>query len=113
MANITCNMTPLNNQTMQAVWLAVTENDTGLGALMAEWPDRTVQVVGDFTSSGAITMEGSNDGTNWGTLNDFEGDALVITSAAPRLIAENTAYIRPRATAGSSVAMDIYVIGHT
>lgn len=97
----------------RARWTGITEADQGsaVGGLSG-YPDRSVQVVGDFTTSGAITLEGSNDGgTSWSTLNDFEGDALVITTTDIRLIAENPDLIRPRATAGSSVSMDVYIVG--
>ena len=92
-------------------WASVTEADTGAGAGLARFPDRTVQVIGDFTTSGAITMEGSNDGTNWGTLHDQTGTTLVITDMTPRLIAENTLQVRPRATAGTAVSMTVIIVG--
>lgn len=96
----------------RARWTGITESDTGsaVGGL-SQFPDRSVQVVGDFTSSGAITIEGSNDGgTTYSTLHDYGGTTLVITDGTIRLIAENPDLIRPRATAGSSVSMDVYVV---
>lgn len=94
-----------------ATWTAITENDTGLPVAMARFPDRTVQVVGDFTTSGAITIEGRNDGTNYNTLHDPTGAALVLTDTSVKLIVENPVYIRPRATAGTSVSMDVVIVG--
>jgi hypothetical protein len=93
------------------LWADVTEADTGQAVNLARFPDRTVQVTGDFTTSGAITMEGSNDGVTFATLHDPQGNEIVLTDSSLVLIAENPLYIRPRATAGSSVAMDVYVVG--
>lgn len=93
------------------LWPAVTEADTGAAVDMARHPDRTVQVTGDFTAGGAITMEGSNDGVTYGTLHDPSGSDLVLTDSTPKVIAENPLYIRPRATAGAAVSMNVYVVG--
>jgi len=111
MANRSVTTTIQNDKVGIFTWEGITENDTGLPANTARFPDKSVQVVGDFTTSGAITMEGSNDNVNWGILHDHTGATLVITDSIPRLIAENTLYIRPRATAGSAVDMDVIVVG--
>lgn len=106
------NTTVINPDGVALVsWLAVTESDTGRAAALARFPDRTVQVSGDFTSSGALVIEGSNDGTNYFTLTDPTGASLSFTAAGMKLIVENPLYIRPRATAGSSVAMNVYICG--
>lgn len=94
-----------------ASWLAVTEADTGSGLALARFPDKTVQVTGDFTTSGAITMQGSNDGSTWATLHDPQGSELVLTDSSLKLISENPLYIRPTATAGTAVSMNVYVVG--
>ena len=79
---------------------------------MTVWPDKTVQGLGDFTTSGAITMQGSNDGgTTWTTLTNNLGVDLVFTAAGIGVVLQNPGLIRPNATAGTSVAMDVYVIG--
>lgn len=93
-----------------AQWASITEADTGQAVSLSSYPDRTVQVTGDFTSSGAITIEGSNDNSDFATLHDNQGNALVLTDTSIKLIAENPDYIRPRATAGSSVSMDVVIV---
>jgi len=95
-----------------ASWTGITEADTGLPVNMARFPDRTVQVLGDFTTSGAVTIEGSNDGgVTYFTLTDPTGAPLVFTAAGGKLIVENPEKMRPRATAGTSVSMDVYICG--
>lgn len=97
----------------RARWAGITEADTGsaIGGF-SRFPDRSVQVVGDFITAGAITIEGSNDGgTSYSTLTDFAGTALVLTDTSIKLIAQSPDLIRPRATAGTSVSMDVYIVG--
>lgn len=94
------------NRTATILWSTFTENDTGVAADCSAFPDRTVQVVGTF-GGGTIRIEGSIDGTNYSVLHDPQGNALDITSATIKLIAENPKLIRPRATAGAGVNVTI------
>lgn len=85
-----------------------TGDDTGDWVSLAEFADRSVQVV--YTDgTGTITIEGSNDGVTPATLNDFEGDALTFTTAAIKQVAEATAYIRAKST-GTGGTPNISVI---
>lgn len=109
MATVVGKIDQGHNQTISVTWSAITEADTGGAVDISQYPDRTVQVNGDFTTSGAITIEGSLNGTDYGTLHDFTGLALVLTDASVKLIAENPTFIRPRATAGASVSMNVVI----
>lgn len=106
------NIVDNQNSTYTAVWEGLTDadNDVGTPIGMAEFPIKTVQVVGDFTANGAITIQGSNDGgTTWNTLRDQLGVALVITTSIPRLLGESPSMIRPIVSAGVAVDMDVYI----
>lgn len=92
------------------VWSTFTENDTGAAALMPHFPDKSVQVAGTF-GGGTFLIEGSNDGTNYATLHDPQGNSLSFTAAGIKMVAENSRYIRPRATAGSSASVTIAITG--
>ena len=92
------------------LWEGITESDQGDAISVTDYPDKTVQVIGDFTSSGAITMQGSPDGSTWGTLTDVSGNDVVLTDATPVVIGPNPVYIRPFATAGTGVDMDVYLV---
>lgn len=81
-------------------WTGLLNGDTGSAVGLANFADKTMQVTGTFGSGGSVTMQGSNDGTNWFTLVDPQGNALTKTSAAGELILENPVYIRPNVTAG-------------
>lgn len=74
-------------------------------------PERTraaiaaVQFTGTFDSATAV-LQGSNDGTNWVTLNDTLGSAISFTSAGYAELSTALAYIRP-STSGGSGSQDI------
>lgn len=104
-------ITDNNNGTVTVLWEQLTDTgpDSGTAVDLSAYPVKTVQVVGDFTSSGAVTIQGSNDNSSWATLRDNLGTSLVITTTGPRLIGENTRYIRPLCSAGTSVDMDVYI----
>jgi len=112
MATRAASLHKTNEGVVVVTWEGITENDDGAPVSLAAYPDKTVQAIGDFTSGGAITMQGSNDGTNWATLTNPRGDAIVLTAATQiEVIAENPLFIRPIATAGSGVQMDVIVVG--
>jgi hypothetical protein len=64
------------------------------------WADRSVQVNGAFGVAGAVTIEGSNDGINWNTLTDPQGNNLIFTTSKIETVIEIVRYIRPTITAG-------------
>lgn len=75
----------------------VGETATGVGIQLNEWPDKTVMTSG----TGNVEIEGSMDGLNWGTLNDHAGVGLTaLIPDTPRVILENTIYVRPVAAGG-------------
>lgn len=93
-------------------WTPVTESDTCLPFENPGRSDRSVQVEGTFGGA-TITIEGSNDGTNWHTLHDGSGTALTFTSADLRQVLEVTRYIRAKTASGSgsSVTVTLLAVG--
>lgn len=83
-------------------WTPITFAGTDVGSAfaMAQWSDRSVQVIGTFGVGGSVRWEGSNDGTNYAVLTDPQGNALDFTTAKIETVTEITAYVRPRITAG-------------
>lgn len=93
-----------------ATWTNLTTTDVdGEKVAYAGASDRTVQVVGTFGAGGTVVIEGSNDGTNWATLTDPQGNALSFTAAKVETVMELTRYIRPRVTGGDGTT-DLTVI---
>jgi hypothetical protein len=83
-------------------WPTMTFSGTDVGSpiQMAGSNDRSIQVTGTFGAGGNLKIEGSNDGTNYYTLNDPSSTALDFTAAKIEQVLELTKYIRPRVTAG-------------
>ena len=67
----------------------------------AKWPTKSVHVSGTLGVGGSVSIQGSNDGTNWVILRDSLGVALTFT-AVPGLrdVLENTQHMRAVVTAG-------------
>jgi len=81
-------------------WSGLLNGDTGAAVELVDYADKTCTVTGTFGSGGSITLEGSNNGTNWFALTDAQTSAVTKTSAGMELIVENPRYIRPSVTAG-------------
>jgi hypothetical protein len=102
--------------TFMAVWTGITESDKGsVVALPRGAYDVTMQVVGDFDASGAISLYGGNDSstdTNHAVLNEGASTPIVATAATKIWKVDSPPrYIEPRATAGTAVSMDVYIHG--
>lgn len=76
---------------------------------MVEWADRSVQVVGTF-NGGTVVIEGSNDGQNWVTLTDPQGNAITKTAAFIEQLLEVTRFVRPRVSLGTGVDVDVFFV---
>lgn len=90
-------------------WSAMATGDTGNAVQSPGFSDRSIQVEGTFGGS-TVTIQGSNDGTNYYTLTDTAGVALTFTSAGLRQILQITRYIRPTVTAGAGSALNVNVL---
>lgn len=89
------------NPTARAVtWTGLLNTDDGAPHDIRGYPDRSVQFFGTFGVGGTIVLEGSNDGTNWETLTDPQGNAISKTAKALEQILEHTRFVRPRVSAG-------------
>lgn len=70
--------------------------------------DRSVQIDGTFDSA-TVVFQGSNDGTNWFSLTDPQGNAISKTSAAIEAISELTRYVRPSISGSANGSTSINV----
>lgn len=120
MATITPTLQPVGSTSLQgwqAVWTPLTFTGLDAGAPiggqvnvaqnfgggaqdLAGFSDRSIVVTGTFGAGGTVVWEGSNDGTNYVTLTDPQGNALSITSAGIKAVTEAVIFARPRVTAG-------------
>lgn len=79
-----------------------------LNRQVASFADRSVQITGTFDGA-TVIFEGSNDGTNFRTLTDPQGNDISKTAAALEQITELVLNVRPRVT-GAGALTDITVI---
>lgn len=90
-------------------WNAMGNDDTGSALEMPGSSDRSVQVVGNFGGA-TVTLEGSNDGTNYATLTDPQGNAISMTSTGLEMISELTRYVRPKTAGGTGTDVDVFLL---
>ena len=90
----------VGNEARTILWSPLANGDSGAPFSMPGWADRSVQIRGTFGVGGTVLIEGSNDGTNYVTLNDAQGVALSKAAAALSQISQTTRFIRPRVSAG-------------
>lgn len=79
-------------------WALTTADPTGAGITQLDYADRTFVAYGTWGGA-TLTIEGSNDGTNWVPLSDAAGAADATASANKAItIVELTKFIRPNLT---------------
>lgn len=83
-----------------AVWTGLLNGDTGQIISYPDYGDCTVTFEGTFGAGGSITLQGSNDGTNWYPVTDPQANAITKTSAAMEVAVDTPVYFRPNVTAG-------------
>lgn len=94
-----------------ATWSGGVAGDAGQGVEFVPWGDCCVQAIGTIGTS-TLTIEGSNDGTNWATLNNAQGVALSVTTLAGfvKQIVERPRYIRPALSAGNATGISVFLV---
>lgn len=88
-----------NHKSIVIAWTGLPLNGDGDPVPFCQYTDKSAQVTGTFGGA-TLQIEGSNDGANWATLTDPQGNALSFTTAKIEMVAEATAQIRPKITGG-------------
>ena len=84
----------------QLIWRSLSVSDVGEPFILSQYADRSVQVLGIFGVGGTVVIEGSNDGINYHTLNNPQGNPLSIGLAKMEAVSEIVYAIRPRIVGG-------------
>jgi hypothetical protein len=94
-------------------YTALATTDTCTPARLPHVADKSVQITGTAGSGGSITLQGSNDGTNWVTLTNVAGAALSgLLPGTINQITEETLFIQPLVVSGDgTTAMNVIVVG--
>lgn len=97
------------NDTLNAKW-TVNAGDDG-APITSVGPKTSVQVVGALSGS-TVAIQGSNDGTNWITLNDeaTPASACSFTSAGFKGVLQFAKYIKPVVTGGTATGLVVSLI---
>ena len=91
-------------------WAALTTTDpTGTPAQWCEFSQRCVTITGTFGGA-TVTLQGSNDGTNYFTLTDLQTTAISKTSAALEQVAELPLLVKPVVTGGDGTTSITVII---
>ena len=99
-----------DSKAVSVFWEAVAAGDTFEAHDDATIGDRSVQVSGTFDGA-TITLQGSNDGVTYVDLLDHLGNAISITADAIVQIGELTRFLKPVITGGTTVDLDVTVVG--
>lgn len=102
------------NRTLVATWTALTESDTT--PTPYEVPTQSgmsVEVSGTF-GGGTIILEGTNNpaatsASTFLAMKDISGVAISKTTAGISQLGDMPLFIRPRATAGSGVSVNVFL----
>ena len=93
-------------------WALTTADPTGDQVEWVQWADRAFQANGTWGGA-TLTLQGSNDGTNWETLsNAAGGTAATQTANGGKAVIEVYRYARPSLTTpgtGATVAVTLHV----
>lgn len=110
MATITNTITKVKPyaDTFLAVWESLGNADTGTSIEMVQGSDKSVQVVGTFGGA-TVSLQGSNDGVNYITLTDPQGNALAFTTQSLEAVVEHTRYVRVITTGGTGTSVSVYL----
>ena len=107
---------PVINKTLQGANSIATATwtmggaDTGVPVALTDWYDRSIQISGTFGAA-TVTIQGSNDGTNWSTLRDPASVALTFTTADIKQLLELSIYLRVITTGGTGTTLSVVMAG--
>lgn len=85
---------------VRITWSGLLTTDNGDAIDYAPYLNKTFHVFGTFGGA-SVTIQGSNDGTNWGPLNDATNAVLSLTSVKPiRRSDDIPQFVRPVVVGG-------------
>lgn len=106
---------PQNGGYIVFTW-TLSEGDEAAPVELGQFPDRSVQIGGDFGSGGQVSIEGSNNvaGLGYSPFTDPQGNPLsAVSSARFEQLSEIAAFFRPRVAAGTGVSVVVSLLVRT
>jgi len=97
-------------QLVKVLWETLTCGDTGEPFEIADWVSQiSFQATGDFNSQ-TLTFQGSNDGTNYFTLQYPAGTGITMTAAGGSPCVHLPRYVRPSLGGTSGGDVDVTML---
>jgi hypothetical protein len=95
----------------RVIWEGVATGDTITPFILRQQYGlaASIQVVGTFGGA-TVTIQVSNDGTNWVTVRDMFAASISFLSAGYAEVTLSAAYIRPNVTGGTGDDLDIIMV---
>lgn len=81
-------------------WTGLANGDTGSPYRAPNYNDKSVQVNNTFGTGGSVTVQGSNDSSNYDSLRATDGNVLTFSASGLEQVLENPVLMRPNVTAG-------------
>lgn len=104
-----------DGQIITMTWEGLTQtgSDVGSGLHPGNVDGLCVQLLGTLGTGGAVTMQGSNNGSTWGTLQDPAGNPVILDAIGEMfLIANRPLFIRPSVSGGDAgTDLDVVAVG--
>lgn len=98
-----------DGKAMTHTW-TLSDNESGEAIESPHYVDRSVQVAGSL-GGGTVTLQGSNDGSNYEVLTDATGAVLSFTASGLKQVLQVTRYIKPVITGATSPDVQIILLG--
>lgn len=99
-----------HRQCVLAQWSGLLSGDEGAPVEIPGWADRSVQIQATF-GDGTVTLQGSNDGTNYHPLTDPQGNNIAKTANALEQVTELPRFIKPTFSGTTGTAGVVTVFG--
>lgn len=100
-ATVTALQSP-NQKAVRVQWASIAgaTSDTGSSVELHQFKSKSIQCEGTYGGT-TVTIQASNDGTNWQGVLDSAGSALTFTAAGLKTISTIARYYRPSAASGT------------
>jgi hypothetical protein len=110
MAAIVVSTIPDDYDCVVATWSALGNADTGNSAKLLRWARKFIHVTGTFGGA-TVTVQVSNDNTNWLGATSDGTTALTFTAAGIKQIFEEAAYFRVITAGGAGTSLTAIMVG--
>ena len=95
---------------LQTRWTTFAGVTTSIPISAPHLPDKTISAHGTWGSA-TLVVQGSDDGTNYFTLNDSRGEGNAVSLTADNIVTilENPRYIQVKTTGGTGTSLTVTI----